>query len=67
VTFNGLGRVVPNIDASNTIQWVEIDNTNISNPRKLRVVVNPATPTGVKLCDPDPGVASTDPRFCPVS
>jgi type IV fimbrial biogenesis protein FimT len=67
VTFNGLGRVVPNIDASTTIQWVEIDNTNISNPRKLRVVVNPATPTGVKLCDPDPGVASTDPRFCPVS
>ena len=67
ITFNGLGRVVPNIDASNTIQWVEITNSNVSVPRKLRVVANPVTPTGIKLCDPDPGVAAGDPRFCPAS
>ena len=24
ITFNGLGRVVPNVDASNTIKWLEI-------------------------------------------
>jgi hypothetical protein len=29
------------------------------------VTINPATPSGVKLCDPDPGVAAGDPRFCP--
>ncbi|MEO8739799.1 MAG: GspH/FimT family protein [Casimicrobiaceae bacterium] len=67
ITFNGLGRVVPNIDASATIQWIEITNTNLSTPRNLRVVANPVTASGIKLCDPDPGVTSTDPRFCPVS
>jgi type IV fimbrial biogenesis protein FimT len=65
VTFNGLGRVVANPDASSTIQWIEITNSNLTAPRKLRVVVNPATPTGIKLCDPDPGVTASDPRFCP--
>lgn len=67
ITFNGLGRVVPNIDASNRIQWVEVTNSNVSVPRNLRVVASPLTPTGIKLCDPDPGVSSTDPRFCPAS
>ena len=63
VTFNGLGRVTDNSDASARIQWIEVTNTNISTPRKLRVVVDPATPTGIKLCDP----ASTDARSCPAT
>ena len=67
VTFNGLGRLTDNPDASARIQWIEVTNTNISTPRKLRVLVDPATPSGIKLCDPDPGVASTDPRYCPAS
>jgi type IV fimbrial biogenesis protein FimT len=69
VTFNGLGRVVPNVDASSTIHWVEITNSNVSagSRRTLRVVVSPLTPTGVKLCDTDPDIGSTDPRYCPVS
>jgi len=69
ITFNGLGRVIPNEDASNTIKWIEITNSNVSvgDRKTLRVVVNPATPTGVKLCDTDPDVPATDPRFCPVS
>jgi type IV fimbrial biogenesis protein FimT len=66
VTFNGLGRVILNADATNTIQWIEVTN-GFTNPRKLRVVINPATPTGIKLCDPDPGVASDDPRLCPAT
>jgi len=67
VTFNGLGRLIDNPDASARIQWIEVTNTNISTPRILRVVVDPATPTGIKLCDPDAGVASTDPRYCPAT
>jgi hypothetical protein len=67
VTFNGLGRLADNADASAKIVWVELTNTNVTYPRKLRVVIDPATPTGVKLCDPDPGVASDDPRVCPAT
>jgi hypothetical protein len=67
VTFNGLGRIVPNADASSVIKWIQITNTNVSSPRNLRVVVNPLTASGIKLCDPDAGVASSDPRFCPAT
>lgn len=67
VTFNGLGRVVPNPDATATLLWINVTNSNVSSPRNLRVVINPATPTGIKLCDPDPGVASDDPRVCPAT
>ena len=44
----------------------EITNTNISSPRVLRIVVDPVTSTGIKLCD----VAVTDvsdPRLCPAT
>jgi type IV fimbrial biogenesis protein FimT len=67
VTFNGLGRVIPNPDATDTVLWVDVTNGNVSTPRNLRVVINPVTPTGIKLCDPDPGVASDDPRVCPAT
>ena len=71
VTFNGLGRVIPNADATNTLLWIEVTNTNVSSgPRNLRVVINPLTPSGIKLCDPDPRVASndpSDPRICPAT
>jgi type IV fimbrial biogenesis protein FimT len=71
VTFNGLGRIMPVNPANGTapgtapIQQLDITNGSVSNPRPLRVVINPATPSGVKLCDPNPGVASSDPRVCP--
>lgn len=65
-TFSGLGRITDNPDASNKIKWIEVTNTNITTPRKLRVAIDPVTATGVKLCDP--GVTdTTDPRFCPTS
>ena len=66
-TFNGLGRVIDNPDASARLQWIEVTNGNIATPRKLRVVIDSVTPTGIKLCDPDSGVASSDARFCPAS
>jgi len=72
VTFDGLGRVISTghllLDGTTSTQpiaQVDITNTNVSSPRPLRVVVNPATPTGIKLCDPDPGVTAGDPRWCP--
>jgi type IV fimbrial biogenesis protein FimT len=74
VTFDGLGRIMPTNPANGTqpgsapIAQLDITNINVANPRPLRVVINPATPSGVKLCDPDPGVAAfdpTDPRVCP--
>jgi type IV fimbrial biogenesis protein FimT len=70
VTFNGLGRVIklvdPLSDGSAPIAQIDITNTSIANPRPLRVVISPVA--GVKLCDPDPVVASidpNDPRVCP--
>jgi type IV fimbrial biogenesis protein FimT len=63
VTFNGLGRLIDNPDASARIKWIEITNTNISSPRVLRIVVDPVTATGIKLCDV--AVAAGDPLFCP--
>ena len=76
VVFNGLGQIVSNnsalvdSDATATITQIDITNSNVSNPRPLRVAIKPATSSGVtiKLCDPDPGVASNDPhdpRICP--
>jgi type IV fimbrial biogenesis protein FimT len=67
VTFNGLGRIMTLNPEDGTLAIVNIDitNTNVATPRPLRVTINPATPSGVKLCDPDPGVAVGDPRFCP--
>jgi type IV fimbrial biogenesis protein FimT len=69
VTFDGLGRVVPNADATPTIKEINVTNTNVSSPRPLRVAISTpdvtGTKPGTKLCDPDPGVATTDPRHCP--
>ncbi len=65
VTFNGLGRVVPNLDATAPLTQIDVTNTN-ANPRRLRVVISGVGGnTGIKLCDPDPGVAANDPRVCP--
>ncbi len=70
VTFNGLGRIMPTNPDGGTASITQIDITNgsIANPRPLRVVINPAIPSGIKLCDPDPRVAANDPndpRICP--
>jgi len=70
VTFDGLGRIInvndPLSDGTAPIAQIDVTNSTISNPRPLRVFVfNVATPSGIKLCDPNPAVASGDPRVCP--
>jgi type IV fimbrial biogenesis protein FimT len=75
VTFNGLGRIMSGgsnlLDgtvATEPIAQIDITNLNVANPRPLRVVINPVVSSGIKLCDPNPAVAShdpNDPRICP--
>jgi type IV fimbrial biogenesis protein FimT len=68
VTFNGLGRVVRNPDLPPPIDRLDFSNTNVSESarRPLRVVISdPNANAAIKLCDPDPGVATTDARACP--
>jgi|SRR5579862_8530603 len=68
VTFNGLGRVVPNPDATASLSWIYADSPDGNRPLILVINATDAavtTFTGVKLCDPDPGVAVGDPRHCP--
>ena len=64
VTFDGLGRLLPNTDASAQLTQIDITNTNVPTPHPLRVVINTIAGTnGIKLCDP--ALASTDPAGCP--
>lgn len=63
VTFNALGRVVPNADASPSLTQVDVDNPTIAvaaDRRNLRIVV----PAGGALRMCDPKVAAGDPRAC---
>jgi len=79
VTFNALGRIVPNsqalvnADASSTIQLIKVTNPNVSSGSQRPlwvVVVDPSGPpagtgtSAIKLCDPASTVTSDDPRYC---
>jgi type IV fimbrial biogenesis protein FimT len=64
VTFDGLGRVLPNVDTSISLTRIDITNSSVANPHNLRVVINAVGGSGgTKLCDP--AMASTDPAGCP--
>jgi type IV fimbrial biogenesis protein FimT len=64
VTFDGLGRILANADATASLAQIDITSTSVSNPRPLRVVVTALGGSGgTKLCDP--AMASTDPAGCP--
>ena len=64
VTFDGLGRILPNADATASLTQIDITSTSVSTPRPLRVVVQALGGSGgTKLCDP--AMASTDPAGCP--
>jgi type IV fimbrial biogenesis protein FimT len=64
VTFDGLGRITPNVDASASLTQIDITSSSVSSPRPLRVVVQALGGSGgTKLCDP--AMASTDPAGCP--
>jgi type IV fimbrial biogenesis protein FimT len=63
VTFNALGRVETNADASASITQIDVDNLLIpvaADRRSLRIII----PTGgaIRMCDPK--VAAGDPRTC---
>lgn len=63
VTFNALGQIVANDDASGTLTEVAVTySTGTVNTRPLTVLVGGGR-TGIKLCDPAVTDA-TDPRFC---
>jgi prepilin-type N-terminal cleavage/methylation domain-containing protein len=64
VTFNGLGRVMPNADASTSLTEIDVTNTNISaaSRRPLKIIIG-AVNSGTKLCDP--AVSAPDARACP--
>lgn len=60
VTFNGFGRLVNTADA---IGQIDITGpTSGTDYRNLRLLVSPAGQ--VRMCDPDSGIATTDPRRC---
>jgi type IV fimbrial biogenesis protein FimT len=64
VTFDGLGRLLANTDASAQLTQIDITNGNVPTPHPLRVVINTIAGTnGIKLCDP--ALSSTDPAGCP--
>ncbi|HZR04056.1 MAG TPA: GspH/FimT family pseudopilin [Burkholderiales bacterium] len=62
VTFNGMGWVTTNADASARITQFDVSSaTATSGTRPLRVVVAPGG--SIKMCDP--AVVAPDPRACP--
>jgi hypothetical protein len=67
ITFDGFGRIIPNVDASATLTCMKIDNPDFSSygsRRKLNVAITSlGLNVGTKLCDP--GVATTEPQGCP--
>ena len=66
ITFDGFGRVVPNVDASATLTCIKVTNPNVSTPRRLNVAIsNSGLNVGTKLCDPD--AAATEPLACPAA
>jgi type IV fimbrial biogenesis protein FimT len=70
VTFNSLGTVgVPpnqplNTDGSAPFTKIDFDSSALSaaDSRNLSVTIGAAG--NIKMCDPDPGLATTDPRKC---
>ena len=68
VTFDGLGRLLANADASAQLTQIDITNANVSTTRPLRVVINTVGgASGIKLCDPALTSVSNpnDPALCP--
>ena len=60
VTFDGLGRVVPNADASAAVAQVVVDALNITDARRLTILVGSGGT--VRMCDS--GIPAPDPRAC---
>jgi len=67
VSFNGLGRVMPNADASPQLTRVNVTTTMVSTPKNMSVIIGAlGGTTGMKLCIDDPvRFPPTDPQGCP--
>ena len=66
ITFDGFGRIVPNVDATPTISCINVDHSMMTGLRTLRVVIsNTGIGVGTKLCDP--AAVSTEPQACPAT
>lgn len=64
ITFNGLGRIATNLDRSDPMTQIDLDNQMIADPlarRKLRILI--PTGGGVRMCDKQ--VIAPDSRACP--
>ncbi len=62
VTFNGLGRLVANGDASPSITEIKIDSTAISAASTRELCLTVSSGGAVRMCDPQ--VAAGDTRAC---
>jgi hypothetical protein len=66
ISFNALGRVLdPNpVDGSKPFTVIEIHNTTMAaaDERNLTIQIPPGG--SVRMCDPNPAIATTDPRHC---
>ena len=64
VTFDGLGRVVPNADATASLTRINITNASAS-ARNLSIMISAVGgTTATKLCDPAVPAVPPDPRSC---
>jgi len=63
ITFNGMGWIAANDDATPSITQVDVTSTVVTGTeaRPLRLVITPGG--SVKMCDPQ--VPADDPRVCP--
>ena len=62
ITFGALGSVTTNKDTSTPITQVDMTNSQFAGARTLRVVITGGG--GIRMCDPSPSLALTDPRRC---
>ena len=63
ITFDGFGRIVPNVDATATLTCIKVTHA-LTGTRPLNVAISSTgTGVGTKLCDP--ALVSTDPMGCP--
>jgi len=66
VTFGSLGRVVPNADGSISLEQIDVDVPTTILPanksRDLRLTIGAGGQ--IRMCDPDPGIQTGDPRKC---
>jgi len=68
VTFNGMGRVMPNPDASATLTRVNVTTAMTATPKNMSVIVSAlgGNTSGMKLCIDDPvRFPPSDPQGCP--